>query len=33
MNHIVDIATVLKKEGVSKDMIAYILLGGANEVK
>lgn len=33
MKHIIDVATALKDEGVSRDMSAYILLGGIHEVK
>lgn len=33
MKHIIDVATALKDEGVSRDMAAYILLGGIHEVK
>ena len=32
MKHIIDIATALKEEGISRDMTAYILLGGTHEV-
>lgn len=33
MKHIIDVATALKDEGVSRDTTAYILLGGIHEVK
>lgn len=33
MKHIIDVATALKDEEVSRDMTAYILLGGIHEVK